>query len=126
MTEEIEIPPRPENLDGLDNPIRAVIVTNEPGLAEGSMEERMLDVVQTFDEVDAFFDKFDEEVAVPNEGHLKYEVGSDGLVVFVVDSKDLSKKVSLFIDEYSDAVDQAEVDEVVEPVKRRRENGVTK
>lgn len=87
--------------DGLDNPLRAIIVVNAKEAPEGEMEERMLDSIQTFDEVNDFFDKLDEKIAYPNEGHIKYEVGSDGLVVFIVDSVELKKTVMEFMDDYS-------------------------
>lgn len=85
--------------EALDNPLRAIVVVNAPG-NDGDMEERMLDLIQTIDEVNNFFDAFDDNVAYPNEGHLKYEVGSDGLVVVVADSPALHQKVLKYIDDY--------------------------
>lgn len=105
MTEALDIPDHEKHGDGLDNPLRAIVVVNSPESPEGEMEERMLDAIQAFDEVEAFFDKFDETVAIPNEEHIKYEVGSDGLVIFVVDSMDLQAKVLKFIDDFSNQVD---------------------
>lgn len=64
------------------------------------MDERLLDTVQSFDDMNDFFDEFDESIAVPNEGSIKYEVGSDGLVVIVLDSVDLKDKVLAWIDDY--------------------------
>ncbi|SGZ54793.1 CIC11C00000002307 [Sungouiella intermedia] len=113
MTEEIDIPSHREDDEGLDNPLRAIIVVNSPDVPDGEMEERMLDSIQTFDEVDKFFDTFDETVAYPNKDHIKYEVGSDGLVVFVVDLKKLKDDVLKFIDEFVTEFDDQLVDEVV-------------
>lgn len=64
------------------------------------MDERLLDTIQSFDDMNDFFDEFDESIAVPNEGSIKYEVGSDGLVVIVLDSVDLKDKVLAWIDDY--------------------------
>lgn len=86
--------------DDLDHPLRAIIVVNAPGEKEGDMEERLLDGVQSFDEMNDFFDNFDETIALPNEGHIKYEVGSDGLVVIVVDNQELREKALEFFDGY--------------------------
>lgn len=105
MTEAVDIPSHETHGDGLDNPLRAIVVVNSPDSPDGEMEERMLDAIQAFDEVEAFFDKFDEAVAIPNEDHIKYEVGSDGLVIFVVDSMDLQAKVLKFIDDFSNQVE---------------------
>lgn len=84
----------------LDNPIRAIIVVNSPDLPEGEMEERLLDSIQSFEDMNSFFDKFDETVAIPNEEHIKYEVGSDGMVVVLVDSQELKTEVVKFFDAY--------------------------
>lgn len=101
MTNPIDIkaPEHPDQTD-LDNPLRAVIIVNSPSVPEGSMDERLLDTVQSFDDMNDFFDEFDESIAVPNEGSIKYEVGSDGLVVIVLDSVDLKDKVLAWIDDY--------------------------
>lgn len=120
MTGEIDIPQRNEDHEGLENPLRAIIVVNSPDVPDGDMEERMLDSIQTFDEVDHFFDLFDEKVAYPNEEHIKYEVGSDGLVVFVVDLNKLKEEVLTFIDEFVSSFENKQEDEVVETKKQRK------
>lgn len=97
---DTEIPPQLEEDGVLDNPLRAIIVINSPDIPEGEMEERLLDTIQSFEDMNAFFDKFDETVAIPNEEHIKYEVGSDGMVVVLVDSKEVKDKVVAFFDEY--------------------------
>ena len=67
---------------------------------ESDMEELLIRQVRTLDDVNEFFDDFDSVVAVPNEGHLKYEVGSDGLCVVLVDSVELKEKIVAFVREY--------------------------
>lgn len=114
MSEEIDIPSHGNPAqDGLDNPLRAIVVVNLPDVPEGDMQERMLDSIQTFEEVENFFDKFDEKVAYPNEDHIKYEVGSDGLVVFVVDSMKMKDDVLKFIDDFEEVIDNNTEDVVV-------------
>ncbi|EEQ37015.1 hypothetical protein EJF18_11168 [Clavispora lusitaniae] len=128
MAQEIDIPTRPEGHEGLDNPLRAIVVVNSPDVPDGDMEERMLDCIQTFDEVDKFFDAFDEKVAYPNENHIKYEVGSDGLVVVVVDTLKLRDEVLKFIDGYvaefgdelDDEVDEEDENDAVDRKKARK------
>lgn len=99
-------PIRVEEDGELDNPIRAIIVINLPEVPEGEMEERLLDTIQSFSEMNAFFDKFDDTVAIPNEEHIKYEVGSDGMVVVLVDSRELKAKVVTFFDSYVEDADR--------------------
>lgn len=124
MTEEIDIPSQKdipsqrEDHEGLENPLRAIIVVNSPNVPDGDMEERMLDNIQTFDEVDKFFDTFDEKIAYPNKDHIKYEVGSDGLVVFVVDLNKLKDEVVEFIDDFVTEFENDQEDEVV--VKKQK------
>lgn len=86
----------------LDNPLRAIIVVNHNNDKDNDMEEALLDCVQSFDEVNRFFDKFDEAIAIPNEEHIKYEVGSDGLVIIIVDTVDLRRQTLEFITKYAD------------------------
>lgn len=97
-TERHEIP---EGAEGLDNPLRAIIVVNLSESPEGDLEERMLDGIQSFEEVELFFDQFDEQIAYPNEKDIKYEVGSDGLVVFVVSTLKLRDQVTAFLEAFS-------------------------
>lgn len=113
MTDPVDIDAPPVlDQDELDNPLRAILVVNSPDVPEGSMDERMLDSVQTFDEMNEFFDKFDDAIAVPNEGHIKYEVGSDGLVIFVFDNTELKDSALKWIDEYVENLQQSTVDDV--------------
>lgn len=99
MSDE-ELPPHLQEQGGLDNPLRAIIVVNSTDSPEGDMEEALLDSIQSFDDMNEFFDKFDETIAIPNEEHIKYEVGSDGLVVIVVDSLSLRDKALKFMEDY--------------------------
>lgn len=91
----------------LDNPLRIVLIVNSPDVPDGELQERLMDYVQSMEDVDKFFNEFDEKVALPNEGHIKYEVGSDGLVVIVVDSGELKASTLKFIDEYNEKFVQA-------------------
>ncbi|CCE81771.1 Piso0_002443 [Millerozyma farinosa CBS 7064] len=100
MSEEEGLPPHLVEQGGLDNPLRAIIVHKPNGKDEGEMEEAMLDSVQTFDEVDAFFDKFDQEIAMPNQDKIKYEVGSDGLVVIIAETVEVKNSILEFIEKY--------------------------
>lgn len=100
MSDE-ELPPHLQEQGELENPLRAIIVVNSAESPEGDMEEALLDGVQSFDDMNEFFDKFDETIAIPNEEHIKYEVGSDGLVVIVVDSLSLRDKALMFMEDYS-------------------------
>ncbi|QLQ81812.1 hypothetical protein HG537_0G00660 [Torulaspora globosa] len=57
----------------------------------------------TVDELDVlnkWFDKFDEEICIPNEGHIKYEITSDGMIVLILDkqSEHLITKVRDFVE----------------------------
>ncbi|KAG2732631.1 hypothetical protein G9P44_005048 [Scheffersomyces stipitis] len=101
MSDGEDFPAHLEHPDeDLDNPLRIIIVVNSPEHPEGEMEERLLDSIQSMEDVNTFFDTFDEKVAIPNEGHIKYEVGSDGLVVIVVDTLQLRNDVLKFLDEH--------------------------
>lgn len=93
---------------GLDYPLRIVLVTDDPKAKESEMEEILMDRIQTFKLMHAFFDSLDEKVAIPNEGHIKYEVGSDGLVVIIVDSTKLKDEVVKFVEEYDQKLQQGE------------------
>lgn len=67
---------------------------------ESDMEEILVRQVRTLADVNEFFDAFDAQVAVPNEGHLKYEVGSDGLCVVLVDSVAIKASVVAFVNKF--------------------------
>lgn len=95
-----------EQPEELDNPLRIILLINSPDVPEGDLQERLMDYVQSMEDVDEFFNEFDEKVAIPNEGHIKYEVGSDGLVVIVVDSTGLRDSTLKFIDDYNEKLIQ--------------------
>lgn len=98
--------------EDLDNPLRIILVIDHPENKElNEMEERLLDSIQSFKQMDLFFDKFDENIAMPNESHIKYEVGSDGLVVIIVDNLKLRDEVLTFIDGYSNNDEKSEESE---------------
>lgn len=90
----------PPDQEELDHPLRVIIVINSPSHPDGEMEERNMDTIQSFTAMNDFFDAFDDKIAIPNEGHIKYEVGSDGLVVIIVDSLTLRDSALSFIDDY--------------------------
>lgn len=112
--------------EDLENPLRIIIVVNKPGSNEGEeMEERHLDGIQSFEDVNTFFDVFDETIAVPNEDHIKYEVGSDGLVVIIVDTLELRDEALKFIDDYSESSSRTAkplAEEQLAPKKRAKTN----
>ncbi|KAG0670132.1 hypothetical protein C6P45_002774 [Maudiozyma exigua] len=56
--------------------------------------------VDELDVLNSWFDKFDEEICIPNEGHIKYEITSDGLIVLILDKEleDVIDKVKKFVD----------------------------
>ncbi|SCU97295.1 LADA_0H05512g1_1 [Lachancea dasiensis] len=41
--------------------------------------------VEEMDKLNLWFDKFDSDICIPNEGFIKYEISSDGLVVLLLD-----------------------------------------
>lgn len=109
--------------DGADGASEAPIqVTTE------NVDEYILPSL-SMDALNDLFDAFDAQIAYPNEGHIKYEVGSDGLCVIIVDSDSLKAKVAAFVQEQgaksndnlkeSLQDDQEEEDEDM-PAKRRK------
>lgn len=96
----------PQLDEELDYPLRIVLVTDDPKSKESEMEEILLDRITSFRVMNVFFDAFDDAVSVPNEGHIKYEVGSDGLVVIIVDSTKLKDDAVKFIDDYAKELEQ--------------------
>lgn len=58
--------------------------------------------VDQLDELNSWFDKFDEEISIPNEGHIKYEITSDGIIVLIVDKEmePLVTKVRSFVENH--------------------------
>lgn len=113
----------PQLDEELDYPLRIVLVTDDPKSKESEMEEILLDRITSFRMMNVFFDAFDDAVAVPNEGHIKYEVGSDGLVVIIVDSTKLKDDAVKFIDDYAKELEQEkeEKEEVEEEVEEEEE-----
>lgn len=103
-----------ENETVFDNEFRILILANSSvsGNEEGStkvsveesdMEEILVRAVRTLNDVNEFFDNFDAKIAEPNDGHLKYEVGSDGLCVVLVDTIELKNKVVEFVNQFMDS-----------------------
>ncbi|KAK5780208.1 uncharacterized protein PWA37_001400 [Arxiozyma heterogenica] len=59
----------------------------------------------TVDELDIlneWFDKFDEEICIPNEGHIKYEISSDGLIILMLDKEieNVYQKILKFVENH--------------------------
>ncbi|CDK25850.1 unnamed protein product [Kuraishia capsulata CBS 1993] len=107
MSDEELAYPQPEQ-DELDNDVRFVVVVQNPEMPDGKMDERLCSSIDTFTKLNAFFDAFDEAVAYPNEKDIKYDVGSDGMVVIVVTTEALSDTVLQFIDEHVPAAVEEE------------------
>lgn len=57
--------------------------------------------VDELDALNQWFDKFDEEICIPNEGHIKYEITSDGIIILILDKElePLVEKVNSFVEE---------------------------
>lgn len=55
--------------------------------------------VDELDELNSWFDKFDEQICIPNEGHIKYEITSDGMIVLMLDKsiENVFQKIKDFI-----------------------------
>ena len=90
--------------DQAENDFRVlVLVQKDIGKAEGSSTDisvdqseakgKILEGITSFTGINKFFDSFDEQIAYPNQGQLKYDVGSDGFIVIIVGSNDLKEKV---------------------------------
>ncbi|GME83175.1 unnamed protein product [Ambrosiozyma monospora] len=97
---------QPEN-DQLDYEFRVILiqqkfnqVNSDLKVEESQMSERILSGIDSFTLINEFFDKFDEKIAYPNEGHIKYDLGSDGVIVIVVETTELRDSVLKFVDEY--------------------------
>ena len=56
--------------------------------------------VNELDILNEWFDKFDEEICIPNEGHIKYEISSDGLIVLMLDKEieNVYQKILKFVE----------------------------
>ncbi|KAG7856131.1 hypothetical protein KL919_004524 [Ogataea angusta] len=53
------------------------------------MQEYVLAGIDSMEKMNEWFDRFDEQVAYPNEGNIKYDVGSDGVVVVIVKTQEV-------------------------------------
>lgn len=89
----------------LDQPIENLSDPNATEtIVEGQKEEQNKTTHEYIDELtlpfktdeldilNDWFDKFDAEICIPNEGHIKYEITSDGLIVLILD-KDMESVV---------------------------------
>ncbi|GMM32095.1 hypothetical protein DAMA08_048400 [Martiniozyma asiatica (nom. inval.)] len=73
---------------------------NDVEVTTDNVDEFLMDSLDSMDAINNFFDSFDSKIAYPNEGHIKYEVGSDGLCVVIVDSDLVKKAVTEFIESF--------------------------
>ncbi|XBW35032.1 hypothetical protein QEN19_000596 [Hanseniaspora menglaensis] len=54
------------------------------------MDELELDIKvgeKYFDDLNSWFDKFDAEISIPNDGFIKYEITNDGLILLLVNQE---------------------------------------
>lgn len=86
--------------DQMDHALLVVVVVEKDDESETTLAEYEVAAVTTFGEMNSWFDQFDETVAEPNVGHLKYDVQSDGMVVVVVDTIKLMNTVGVFIEHH--------------------------
>ncbi|OBA16886.1 uncharacterized protein OGAPODRAFT_8130 [Ogataea polymorpha] len=71
---------------------------NEDGSINATdMQEYVLKGIDTMEKMNEWFDRFDEQVAYPNEGNIKYDVGSDGVVVVIVKTHEVRSQVEDYI-----------------------------
>lgn len=90
-------------MSGPENSYRMLVLLEEPVSGskpedEKKVHEFMDELVLPFnvdeiDQLNSWFDKFDEQICIPNEGHIKYEITSDGIIVLILD-KDMEPLVS--------------------------------
>ncbi|TID29927.1 hypothetical protein CANINC_001438 [Pichia inconspicua] len=108
---EVEVPEGEEEV--FEDEFRVLVIANSSvsadengetkvSIEQSDMDEIMLRQVRTLNDVNEFFDDFDAKIAQPNDGHLKYEVGSDGLCVVLVDTVKLKNEVVEFINNFID------------------------
>lgn len=101
LEEELDQP-----IENLSNPTTDETKKNENQEAQNKTTHEYIDeLVLPFktDELDVlndWFDKFDSEICIPNEGHIKYEITSDGLIVLILDKEleNVVDKVRKFVE----------------------------
>ncbi|CCH59160.1 hypothetical protein TBLA_0B03190 [Henningerozyma blattae CBS 6284] len=71
-----------------DNTEKVTTTKNtEPKKSHEFIDELILPFhVDELDILNEWFDKFDEQICIPNEGHIKYEITSDGLIILILDN----------------------------------------
>lgn len=107
----------PENL------YRMLVLLEEPVSGSNPQDEKkvhefMDELVLPFnvdeiDQLNSWFDKFDEQICIPNEGHIKYEITSDGIIVLILDKQmePLVSKVRSFVETHAEREDDGEQEE---------------
>lgn len=76
----------------LEEPLETSIVNEDnkekPQKTHEFIEELVLPFdTDELDKLNEWFDEFDEKICIPNEGHIKYEISSDGLVVLLLEKE---------------------------------------
>ncbi|CCE64526.1 hypothetical protein TPHA_0I00190 [Tetrapisispora phaffii CBS 4417] len=121
--------PLEENIETLtrDGDVKEVNEHNvEKGETQSKSHEFVDELILPFnvDELDMlneWFDKFDDEVCIPNEGHIKYEITSDGLIVLMLD-KEIEHVVSK-VKEFVSANQMLASDEEEQEYQKSAETG---
>lgn len=69
--------------------------------------------VDEIDQLNSWFDRFDEQICIPNEGHIKYEITSDGIIVLILDKEmePLVSEVRSFVETHRDREDDDDENE---------------
>ncbi|CAR29656.1 hypothetical protein ZYGR_0AD03400 [Zygosaccharomyces rouxii] len=104
-------------MSGPENSYRMLVLLEEPVSGskpedEKKVHEFMDELVLPFnvdeiDQLNSWFDKFDEQICIPNEGHIKYEITSDGIIVLILDKEmePLVSQVRSFVEKHGNRED---------------------
>lgn len=84
-------------MSGVENAYRMLVLLEEPVQGTKPEDEKKVHEfidelvlpfnVDEIDQLNSWFDKFDEHICIPNEGHIKYEITSDGIIVLILDKE---------------------------------------
>lgn len=110
-------------MSGAENSYRMLVLLEEPVSGTKPEEDKkvhefMDELVLPFnvdeiDQLNSWFDKFDEQICIPNEGHIKYEITSDGIIVLILDKEmePLVSEVRSFVETHGDREDDDDENE---------------
>ncbi|GCE98513.1 hypothetical protein ZYGM_003927 [Zygosaccharomyces mellis] len=110
-------------MSGAENLYRMLVLLEEPVSGTKPEEEKkvhefMDELVLPFnvdeiDQLNSWFDRFDEQICIPNEGHIKYEITSDGIIVLILDKEmePLVSEVRSFVETHRDREDDDDENE---------------